>query len=76
MDLTELTVRRGDRFLICSDGFWEPLLERRMEALCREHADVGQWLEAMRSEVTLREGDNHTAIVLQVDQTADTDGET
>lgn len=67
VDSRELTVKPGDRFLLCSDGFWEPVTEADMLRTLSRTATAQQWLEAMR-EILLRAGDpkqdNHTAVCI------------
>lgn len=71
VDCVELTVQAGDRFLLCSDGFWEPVTEERMLETMASSATAQQWLRLMRQEVERANNptqDNHTAIALIVDQ--------
>ena len=69
VDSRELTVQPGDRFLLCTDGFWEPVWEKDMLALAREHENAEPWLSAM-SEIVFDANDpkqdNHTAAALVV----------
>ena len=44
VDCVELTVQAGDRFLLCSDGFWEPVTEERMLETMASSATAQQWL--------------------------------
>lgn len=37
-----------DAFLLCTDGFWDYVLEAEMEAACAAHADVEAWVAALR----------------------------
>lgn len=65
MDSKELRVMPGDRFLLCTDGFWEAVTEEQMLASLKESASATQWLDAMKSivlESDLPSQDNHTAI--------------
>ena len=51
-------------FLLCTDGFWEYVLEREMEADLAVASTPGQWLERMRARLEERvsgSNDNHTA---------------
>ncbi len=68
----ELVVETGERelaaggyaFLLCSDGFWEYVLEREMEEDLAQAADPGQWLARMRRRLdgrTPADNDNNTA---------------
>ena len=55
----------GDAFLLCSDGFWEPLEEAFMEASLQEAADVQSWIDALERSVARRAHagqDNYSAI--------------
>lgn len=68
-DTTELTVRRGDRFLLCSDGFWEPVTEEDMLRTLARTDTARQWLDAMREIVVAANDpkqDNNTAICIVV----------
>lgn len=71
VDCVELSVQTGDRFLLCSDGFWEPVTEERMLETMASSATAQQWLRLMRQEVERANNptqDNHTAIALVIDQ--------
>lgn len=68
----ELTVETGQRelcagrhaFLLCSDGFWEYVLEPEMEEDLVKAAGPEDWLERMRRRLKKRipnENDNNTA---------------
>ena len=68
----ELTVETGQEtlgpgrhaFLLCSDGFWEYVLEREMEEDLRVAAGVEDWLTRMRQRLQARvtgDNDNNTA---------------
>lgn len=57
-------------FLLCSDGFWEYVLEAEMEADLEKASDPGDWLERMRRRLTERvpaDHDNNTAAAVWVD---------
>lgn len=66
VDSTELNVKPGDRFLLCSDGFWEPVDETQMLSSCC--ADTPEeWLKTMRQIIIEADDprqDNSTAIVI------------
>lgn len=66
VDIRTLSVQPGDRFLLCSDGFWEELTEDRMLELVAEHSDAESWLQAMRVLVQPRASDNNTAVAAVV----------
>ena len=70
VDSTELTVRPGDRFLICSDGFWEPVTEEDMLRTLQISPTPQSWLAAMREILTAARDpkqDNNTAICIFAD---------
>jgi serine/threonine protein phosphatase PrpC len=58
----------GDSFLLCSDGFWEPVAEKEMlSALSADNAKG--WLGIMSSAAKRNGGDNmdnYTAITVMV----------
>lgn len=67
VDSAELEVRSGDRFLLCSDGFWEPVTEEEMLRTLAESDTAEQWLEAMKQIVADARDprqDNNTAICI------------
>lgn len=67
VDLQDLTVLPADRFLLCTDGFWELITESQMQAFCLPEDTAAQWLNRMRSLVSKRsgpKGDNHSAITV------------
>lgn len=67
VDSTELTIQAGDRFLICSDGFWEPVWEADMVRMAEKTKSAEQWLTAMRQVVEQAQDpkqDNNTAICI------------
>lgn len=67
VDSQVLSVQSGDRFLICSDGFWGVVTEHEMLASITRGTSAQKWLEQMRRKVDLfsdENQDNHTAIAL------------
>ena len=71
VDSAELTVQAEDRFLLCSDGFWEPVTEEYMLETAAATKTAQQWLSLMRQEVERTNNpsqDNHTAIALIVNE--------
>jgi len=69
-DLTRLVTVWGDAFLLCSDGFWEYVLEDEMSEDLRESKSADAWLDKMRGRIESRSsptsGDNHSAIAIIV----------
>lgn len=63
---TLLDILPGDRLLLCTDGFWEMILEDDMLRLISETADAESWLQAMRAIVEPLAADNNTAIAIVV----------
>lgn len=58
-------------FLLCTDGFWEYVLEAEMETDLRQAADPSDWLERMRSRLkkrVSRDNDNNTAAAVWLEQ--------
>lgn len=71
VDVCQLNVRAGDRFLICSDGFWEPVTEEAMLRTMLSAESVDRWLSQMRrivEEAGNPKQDNHTAIAIAINQ--------
>lgn len=66
IDIRILSVQPGDRFLLCSDGFWEEITEDRMLEMAAMHKDAEAWLQAMRALVQPRASDNNTAVAAVV----------
>jgi PPM family protein phosphatase len=46
-----LAVEDGDAFLLCSDGFWEPIVETDMEGSLRDAEGPEQWLLHMEQTI-------------------------
>ena len=63
-------VQPGDRFLICSDGWWEHVLDAEMEALLQVSATPEDWLARMAELIRARApsgNDNYTAVCVALD---------
>jgi serine/threonine protein phosphatase PrpC len=62
-------LEEGDRFLLCSDGFWEYVIESEMEDSLAQSRTTQKWLEIMEGKVISKaeEGhDNYSALALIV----------
>ena len=62
-----VALQGGDAFLLCSDGFWDYVNERTMEATLQRVGTPEQWLEEMERSVASppRPGqDNYSALAL------------
>lgn len=62
----ESELKNGDAFLICSDGFWEPITEKEMSRALKKSNDAASWMEKMR-DIVIENGretdmDNFSAI--------------
>ena len=65
VEVHPIDLREGDAVLLCSDGFWELIVEDDMVRTLREAKDAKSWLAAMRAIVAkkLNAGsDNNTAV--------------
>lgn len=70
-DCEMLRIQRGDRLLVCSDGFWEPVSEKTMLQTTAQSETAQQWLTLMKDVIKQTDAprqDNHTAIALVIDQ--------
>ena len=72
VDYAEGDLLPKDRFLICSDGVWEPLGSKRIHEMLMLHDDPQRTADAM-VEAALDAGsaDNVTALVVRIDTVAD-----
>lgn len=69
------TLQPGDAFLLCTDGFWEYVLESEMETTLQQTMNPAAWLRAMEKILLDKaegEFDNYTALAVTVG--ADDDG--
>ena len=69
VDISELQYQPGDAFLLCSDGFWENILEDDMLRTLSQSKSAVDWLKAMRRILEPRlnkDSDNNSAIAVVV----------
>ena len=67
----ELLLPGKHAFLLCTDGFWEYVLEKEMEECLRSAKDPQEWLESMREILCKRvldDTDNNSAAVLWLER--------
>ncbi len=68
----EMTAREGSQaFLLCSDGFWELIDEKKMQHCLKKAKTPGQWLTLME-EIVNKNGqgknmDNYSAVAVWLD---------
>ena len=68
-DVEALTCHKGDAFLLCSDGFWENLMEAEMLECLSNAGSAKQWLSEMCRILIPRlngDSDNNSAIAVLV----------
>lgn len=66
----KIRIKKGDAFLLCSDGFWELIEEKQMCSKLLETSSAAQWVEKMKS-IVLSNGrgkdmDNFTALAVRI----------
>jgi serine/threonine protein phosphatase PrpC len=64
---TPIRLERDDAFLLCTDGFWEYVLEGEMEDTLDESRTPGEWLASMERILLTRAGakhDNYAAVAV------------
>lgn len=61
-----LRVKAEDAFLICSDGFWEKIIETDIIELRGINIDANKWLSDMREQITDLVDDNNSAVAIIV----------
>ncbi|MCD8006362.1 MAG: protein phosphatase 2C domain-containing protein [Oscillospiraceae bacterium] len=71
IDTGSLDLVKGEKyaFLLCSDGFWEYVLEDEMELDLKNSATPGEWVRRMRKRLLERvpkDNDNNTAAAVWV----------
>ena len=61
-----LELRKYDRLLICSDGFWEKILETEMLETAQQTYNAEEWLYQMRAIAQPTARDNNTSIAIVI----------
>ena len=64
-------LRQGDAFLLCTDGFWDYVLEEDMQDDLAQAAHPQQWLDAMQARLVNRtdnKQDDYSAIAVMVQE--------
>lgn len=60
-----VSLKTGDAFLLCTDGFWEWVAENEMEEDLQKAKSCGHWLELMTKRIITRAkpgNDNYSAV--------------
>ena len=52
-------LERDDVFLLCTDGFWEYVMEEEMEDTLDESRTPDEWLASMEKILLSRAGEKH-----------------
>ncbi|MGN8767011.1 PP2C family protein-serine/threonine phosphatase [Blautia massiliensis (ex Liu et al. 2021)] len=67
----QIRLRRGDAFLLCSDGFWENIEDEEMEQILEKSSGAEDWLKEMTETVEKHAADtdmdNYSAICVYVE---------
>lgn len=61
-----LNVKEDDAFLLCSDGFWESIIEQDIVRLRGTYLRPSEWLSDMQSYIEDKVDDNNSAIAIIV----------
>jgi len=64
-DISFFTAEKGDAFLLCSDGFWEPVTENKMESCLLASESSKQWLDKMRFNIEPDDNSSALAVILR-----------
>ncbi len=70
-ECVSLTIEIGDRFLLCTDGFWEIVTEDIMKTTLIDSHDPEEWLSKMKDVIivsTINNKDNNSAIAIYIDK--------
>lgn len=68
IDATGLELVYGDAFLLCSDGFWEYIVESEMISALKAAKNASEWVDSMRETVEKNsvgaDSDNYSAVAV------------
>lgn len=64
--INTLDVKANDAFLLCSDGFWEMIVERDMVNYRAKSKNSREWLSSMREHIKDTVDDNNSAVAIIV----------
>ena len=70
-DVDSRPLKKGDAFILCTDGFWEYVYEEEMEADLTSSANPEEALQKMEARLLSRVtqyNDNYSAVVMMVDE--------
>lgn len=66
----EVLLEKGEAFLMCSDGFWELILESQMEKALKSTETAEEWMKEMKKIVVKngrgKEMDNFSAVCIRI----------
>lgn len=66
----KIKIKKGDSFLLCTDGFWEYINEKEMKKYCKKSLTAEDWLQKMKDEVEKNsngtDSDNYSAIAVKI----------
>lgn len=73
VEIDKINLQPGEKndFLLCSDGFWEYVMEEEMEQTLLKYPEPENWLAAMRKilkQKAPKENDNNSAIVVEIEE--------
>lgn len=61
-----LPLKDGDAFLLCSDGFWEPIDEKQMCKALKRSSGAREWTDMMKEQImkniSMSDADNFSAV--------------
>ncbi len=67
--LNPTVIKKGDAFLLCSDGFWEYILEAEMEKYLARSKTAKKWMALMKKRLlkrAVKNHDNYSALAIRI----------